>query len=493
MSERHKPPNHLLRQARRRLPSPSGSGRPMSRQEEADAVNAYLAGKDDEPYQREATLDANHIGKLERGEHRWPNDIRREAFRHVLGVGTDAELGFYITRGLRSSAAQALEVFTPQATVAAHPIEIDNGIRDGRASLDLPGQEGCEQREDPATNRRDAAKLITMLLAVASPPAIDVLMRLADRRSRRSLDTRDLAGHVELADALGGMYRSADPRLMLPMACAYADSLLEIVDDLSPGAVDVAPVVVGVHAQVGLWACHADRPSLAYRYLALACEVAASTDDPALHARAMGALSYLHSSAPRGGHGGNPGRALALLDAALAKATNADPFTRGWLATWRADQHATLGHLAQARADVDLAAAALDRGDNGRLVGFFSRRNYGYGMRGHLDSVRATAYAMAGEADDADRAFAQVHSSAANMRRRVATYGHQALAHTANTQPEAACAALTRSVDLAVREHYAMGLRRAHGVRARFNPAWSRLPCVRQLDEHLAAVPATAA
>jgi hypothetical protein len=105
VSERRKPPNHLLRQARRRLPSPSGSERPMSRQELADAVNAYLAGKDDERHQREATLDANHIGKLERGEHRWPNDPRREAFRHVLKAATDAELGFRIIRGQHSESA----------------------------------------------------------------------------------------------------------------------------------------------------------------------------------------------------------------------------------------------------------------------------------------------------------------------------------------------------------------------------------------------------
>ena len=105
MTERRKPPNHLLRQARRRLPSTSGSGRSMSRQELADAVNAYLAGKDHERCQREATLDANHIGKLERGEHRWPNDPRREAFRHVLEAATDAELGFWIIRGLDSESA----------------------------------------------------------------------------------------------------------------------------------------------------------------------------------------------------------------------------------------------------------------------------------------------------------------------------------------------------------------------------------------------------
>lgn len=41
--ERDRPEaNVLLAAARRRLPSPSGSGRPMSRQELAEAVNAWL-------------------------------------------------------------------------------------------------------------------------------------------------------------------------------------------------------------------------------------------------------------------------------------------------------------------------------------------------------------------------------------------------------------------------------------------------------------------
>ena len=77
------PPNELLSNARRRLVSPSGSGRRMSRQEVADAVNRYLARKG----YNEADIDANYVGKLERGEHRWPRDSRREAFRAVLGAG----------------------------------------------------------------------------------------------------------------------------------------------------------------------------------------------------------------------------------------------------------------------------------------------------------------------------------------------------------------------------------------------------------------------
>lgn len=66
----------------------------MSRQELADAVNAHIWRE----HNIEERLDAHDIGKLERGEHRWPGARRREAFRAVLHADTDAQLGFYITR-----------------------------------------------------------------------------------------------------------------------------------------------------------------------------------------------------------------------------------------------------------------------------------------------------------------------------------------------------------------------------------------------------------
>jgi hypothetical protein len=90
------PPNNRLRDARQRTPSPTGSGLPMSRQELADAINAYLAHH----HGQETNLDATYIGKLERGEHRWPNKIYREAFRAVLNAPDNETLGFWIARGV---------------------------------------------------------------------------------------------------------------------------------------------------------------------------------------------------------------------------------------------------------------------------------------------------------------------------------------------------------------------------------------------------------
>src|ERR1051326_5393579 len=43
-------------------------------------------------------MDADYIGKLERGIHRWPNRHYRTALRQVLGYQSDADLGFFSTR-----------------------------------------------------------------------------------------------------------------------------------------------------------------------------------------------------------------------------------------------------------------------------------------------------------------------------------------------------------------------------------------------------------
>jgi hypothetical protein len=84
-------PNDLLRQARERVESPHATGEPLSRQELAELVNQWIF----EHAGRTVELDANYVGKLEQGIIRWPQDPdRRAAFRSVLRVRTDADLGF---------------------------------------------------------------------------------------------------------------------------------------------------------------------------------------------------------------------------------------------------------------------------------------------------------------------------------------------------------------------------------------------------------------
>jgi hypothetical protein len=106
-------PNERLRQARRRMPSPSRPDRCMSRGELAEAVNAWLHGHG----VLDGDVDANYVGKLERGLHRWPRDVRRDAFRAVLAVEKDTDLGFYVVRGTEAITSPLRE----QANIATPP------------------------------------------------------------------------------------------------------------------------------------------------------------------------------------------------------------------------------------------------------------------------------------------------------------------------------------------------------------------------------------
>jgi tetratricopeptide (TPR) repeat protein len=102
-------PNNELTAARKALPSPSGSGRPMSRQELADLCNAALDARylEQGRGRRWAGLTEKTVGALERGETRWPNDDYRWALCTVLKAD-ERSLGLYIDRPHDSDATPHL-------------------------------------------------------------------------------------------------------------------------------------------------------------------------------------------------------------------------------------------------------------------------------------------------------------------------------------------------------------------------------------------------
>ncbi|OZM81718.1 hypothetical protein [Pseudonocardia sp. MH-G8] len=92
-------PNTKLRTLRESLASPTFFGEVMTRAELAEAVNEQLW----RTTSRRFALDAHTVARYERGTVRWPNAAYRSAMRAVLGVNTDAELGFRPTpRGATS-------------------------------------------------------------------------------------------------------------------------------------------------------------------------------------------------------------------------------------------------------------------------------------------------------------------------------------------------------------------------------------------------------
>ncbi|MEO7193495.1 MAG: hypothetical protein ABIZ05_01535 [Pseudonocardiaceae bacterium] len=82
--------NELFRAARERTASLNHPDEGLSRRDLAELANAWIW----DHHKTMTSLDANHLGKIERGLVRWPSKLCREAFRAILGAPTDTALGF---------------------------------------------------------------------------------------------------------------------------------------------------------------------------------------------------------------------------------------------------------------------------------------------------------------------------------------------------------------------------------------------------------------
>jgi hypothetical protein len=104
-------PNTMITKARQGLPSPRRPRQCMSRHELADAVNDALDRLYPDEDLNSQYVDFRWVGKLERGEHRWPSEHRRAALRHVFAVSTDNALDLYSPR-------RTISLYFPHASAA---------------------------------------------------------------------------------------------------------------------------------------------------------------------------------------------------------------------------------------------------------------------------------------------------------------------------------------------------------------------------------------
>jgi transcriptional regulator with XRE-family HTH domain len=120
--------NDLLRDARLGLISPSGSGRELSREELADAVNRWVYDN----LREEISCTALSIGVLERGQTRWPRKSVRKGLCGVFGR-SETELGLYSNRDLRvresGSSQPATDLVISDAPGGSEVVEAANPHR----------------------------------------------------------------------------------------------------------------------------------------------------------------------------------------------------------------------------------------------------------------------------------------------------------------------------------------------------------------------------
>ncbi|MFJ8580040.1 hypothetical protein [Micromonospora sp. NPDC093277] len=262
-------PNALLTKARQRLPSPQRPGQCMSRAELADNVNAALHRLYPHRNLTAHYVDHRWIGKLERGEHRWPNEERRAGLRHVLGVANDAAIGLY----------------SPRRTSTATSADHDRAAPDTASLTDLLPVGDLLQAVMPTTGRRIGHTAVSDLAARVHR------LRLAD-------DV--LAG--------GDLVVPAFRELRAALTLYRETSHTELVGH---GLL----VQVGELAQIAGWiASDAGFTVLAERAYRLGASAARQAGDRSLAANLVGSLAYQHANT------GREREAVDLTQAALDEA-----------------------------------------------------------------------------------------------------------------------------------------------------------------------------
>jgi tetratricopeptide (TPR) repeat protein len=221
---------------------------------------------------------------------------------------------------------------------------------------------------------------------------------------------------------------------------------------------------------------------ISFRVLSWAEWLARESGDRVLVAHALGCMSALHSGIPKGGRGGDPDKAIVILDAALqAAGTQAPAPMLSWLFARRAEEHAVAGHARLARGDVDQAARAL-----AAVVspddGFFCHLSDAW-----LAAYRGNCERLLGQPAAAiealELALGSIGADQAGSRSGVVA--DLAAAYASQGDADHACGLLTEAWDLAGQSGRKVAWERIRGVRQRDLAAYADSTIVRQLDELL--------
>jgi hypothetical protein len=138
----------------------------------ADAVNDWLHARG----VLDADVDANYVGKLERGLHRWPGNERRRAFRAVFDAPTDHSLGFYIIRDTRADTSAPAPVLNrPLMASPAWSNQLPDPPKPPGTAVATIAERPGDRQAHPATLPIDAHAMADLLRSdVDAPPGTRV-------------------------------------------------------------------------------------------------------------------------------------------------------------------------------------------------------------------------------------------------------------------------------------------------------------------------------
>jgi hypothetical protein len=341
----------------------------LSRQELADAINAYLHEHGDQT----GIVDAGYVGKVERGVIRWPNAAYRQAFRAVLGAGSDADLGFYVVRGLATpsptgSAGTAAGgwasswVWTPAVAQALQEaqqlwqVEIPPGAT---APVGVDPDRYADADDNGAGEGEAVAAFVFRWLTAAED-------RLPPRPRGGG---RIGGGDVERVQAMGRVFKACDnaqggarvlPATVVFLRTCAAPMLDAAADEPTTRRMWAAVALLTLDA--GWMAYDSGHQRLARRYMCTALRLAHAAEDRLLEGRVLCALSH------QALHLGQAPAAVALARAAQVDADGAPARVRAMWTAMEAMALATLGQARGCARALGRAETALGRAGGGEQL-----------------------------------------------------------------------------------------------------------------------------
>lgn len=375
----------------------------------------------------------------------------------------------------------------------ATPSDAADASRAFRQALSDALNVGLNRFVDPRSTVLDRRLFLRLWasLGVVAPLPLGTLERVASAFDRPI--TPD-AGLIDGAAAVTASLRYAyyaytsSPDELLEPTLGQLRRLSRWLDEPLPEETRrQATAVASDSADLSGWLAYVTgRRTEARTYFDAARELAQDVDDHARAARALGALSLLQSSMPRGGEGGDTPSALRLLEQATVlagKGTSAP--VRAWVAARAAFEHAASGEASLSDAALERADEALSQLSLPEAEPSPQDRYFAWDVAAH----RASSFVLLSRPEQAEAVLTPLLASTDPRFARRHAFHRVDLAVTALQRQdiEGACRIAGGALDLSVDAGYALGVQRVRGLGTRLAP-WRAHHAVRDLDDRLALV-----
>jgi hypothetical protein len=326
----------------------------MSRAGLADAVNAHVWKSSGSP----SCLDADTIGRYERGVIRWPRADYRAGLREVMGVESDSDLGFHPT---------------PRGRGALSTPSVGSKISDERNA--------SSEEIDPVDRRDFLRTLAATGAGVGLAASLEALSLELDRRAPTAISEADIAHLESVATFLMSWSHIHGGQKMAPTVSAEISRAATLLDVSCPprlrSRLFAAVAHLGVSGGTILFDAHDH--GLSEKILSFATVCAEEAGDWHLRAKA------LSMRARQAVWVGDDDAGFTLAQLGLVRNDRLTATETAMLHTATARAHGRLGNIAEtirAVGAADDAYAAADRANEVPWMAYYDDAQHN-GDTGH--------------------------------------------------------------------------------------------------------------